>query len=834
MIKQLKYGKNWRFLSRLTGQRNESGQSLIILAFAFLGLIAMLGLALDLGLVYVERVRLKRTVDAAALAAVAELPSEEEAARRAIQYLAENGYNVANSNIYVAGCLQDGRQLYQTTSTDYLVNVPPSTVTIQPTSTLTISWQLFYPFQTPGQDGSLPPDNKKQTSFYIDTWSFQGDDRGTPKACSSGERISAGASIFGAANKIKIYGQVPVKMSFMQFFGFPEVVVSDSAVAQSASSLDVVVAMDSTGSMEFDTICYGCWERCDSSNVSAACAADGDSIYSAYPRNGRGFPYNYYTTTMQSLIYGNGGITATHTPGQPKPSGANNYIVLEAEFYSNNTSVWDPAYRPSDRGYWAIQRQSGTTATSIDNRPGFVRHHPYYQTSDSLKPFGHRYLLADAQGTTQYTPPRLEYDFIPTWPSTATTYIHFKTQYFSDSRNTDPDNEFFWGINNADGTVDVSPQSAVGGSSNTNYSAGSSWSWVTVNAGTLTKNMTHTLNIWAGSPGYAIDRIIITSQSLEDSPADLRSQPATPGSAQRLAADPCNVIFGLYVLPNQCTYITLYNATNNLNDPLFGDLQPIRGAKESVKAFFMRLDPDIDQAGFVDFDTTGRQASQLECQRAARARKGSPPQLPLYPGGMPGGQDYDETNCSDAPVSNIPPISYTLVISGVEAATAGDNTDIADGMRQSLWELGIATDNDGAQSNNCNWTKSGNTWVIGGSSHCGRGQAATPVIVVMTDGAPTDSSPGDNSECTVAPNPKPYDTYPTGDDKFDCIMYYAQQAANHGVIVYTIGLGAGADSDLLKAVADLSHGTYYYAPSAAQLNLIFDQILANIYVSLVQ
>jgi len=73
---------------------NQKGQSIIILAFAFLGLIAMLGLALDLGLVYIERTRIKRAVDAATLAAVVELPNEENAYLRAIAYLDENGYQL--------------------------------------------------------------------------------------------------------------------------------------------------------------------------------------------------------------------------------------------------------------------------------------------------------------------------------------------------------------------------------------------------------------------------------------------------------------------------------------------------------------------------------------------------------------------------------------------------------------------------------------------------------------------------------------------------------------------------------------------------------------------
>mgnify|MGYP001370543950 FL=1 len=97
--------RRWRnrFADKTTAQK---GQSLIIITFAFLGLIAMLGLALDLGLVYIEQVRVSRTADAAALAGVVELPFEEEAMRRAIEYIELNGYQVGvDTEVRVRGCI---------------------------------------------------------------------------------------------------------------------------------------------------------------------------------------------------------------------------------------------------------------------------------------------------------------------------------------------------------------------------------------------------------------------------------------------------------------------------------------------------------------------------------------------------------------------------------------------------------------------------------------------------------------------------------------------------------------------------------------------------------
>jgi Flp pilus assembly protein TadG len=50
-------------------RRNEKGQVLIIVVFAIIGLVAFVGLVVDLGLVYISYGQLRRSVDAAALAA---------------------------------------------------------------------------------------------------------------------------------------------------------------------------------------------------------------------------------------------------------------------------------------------------------------------------------------------------------------------------------------------------------------------------------------------------------------------------------------------------------------------------------------------------------------------------------------------------------------------------------------------------------------------------------------------------------------------------------------------------------------------------------------------
>ncbi len=78
-------------------------------------------------------------------------------------------------------------------------------------------------------------------------------------------------------------------------------------------------------------------------------------------------------------------------------------------------------------------------------------------------------------------------------------------------------------------------------------------------------------------------------------------------------------------------------------------------------------------------------------------------------------------------------------------------------------------------------------------------------------------------------------------------MYYAYQAYNNGVTLYTIGVGSGTDPDILQAMATGSYtadggvtrtyfngnGVYYAAETPDQLAAIFEQILDSIVVRIV-
>ena len=73
--------------------------------------IALLGLALDLGLVYVRRIQLSRAVDAAALAAVVELPDVDAAEATATRFFHANGFPGADPNVVPGTGLQQSNWL---------------------------------------------------------------------------------------------------------------------------------------------------------------------------------------------------------------------------------------------------------------------------------------------------------------------------------------------------------------------------------------------------------------------------------------------------------------------------------------------------------------------------------------------------------------------------------------------------------------------------------------------------------------------------------------------------------------------------------------------------
>jgi hypothetical protein len=85
----------WKRSRKLTGL-SQKGQILVIVALVLVGLIAIIGLALDVGLFFISHARLRRAVDAAALAGALQYREgyqPADLAQAALEMLALNGVN---------------------------------------------------------------------------------------------------------------------------------------------------------------------------------------------------------------------------------------------------------------------------------------------------------------------------------------------------------------------------------------------------------------------------------------------------------------------------------------------------------------------------------------------------------------------------------------------------------------------------------------------------------------------------------------------------------------------------------------------------------------------
>lgn len=88
-------------------QKREKGQILVVLALTFIGLVAIIGLAIDTGYMYVSYARLRRGVDAAALGATSQYKKNATAAdleKSAREFLVLNGVPDDNLTAQVETC----------------------------------------------------------------------------------------------------------------------------------------------------------------------------------------------------------------------------------------------------------------------------------------------------------------------------------------------------------------------------------------------------------------------------------------------------------------------------------------------------------------------------------------------------------------------------------------------------------------------------------------------------------------------------------------------------------------------------------------------------------
>ena len=717
------------------------GQSLVIVTFAFVGILAFVGLAVDLGWVYVERIRVAQAADAAALAGASELPLEEPAYRRALVYLQENGYDHEADDV-----------------------------------------QVIY------NDPSRPPDDDLYIStIWVDTaYSRDGDEPDT-------------------SDRIRVRVRRRVFMTFMQFIGFRYVPVEATAQAENINNIDTVIVYDRSGSMQFDTLCFGCWE-------SSAAQYPSGVIYPLF--------WSATESDVPDHCLDNNQYDKTGDPDDIQEGEI--YIVIEAELYSRLSVAYTrPTTNPLRitraittpyKTYWVMQRNAyneyydtdvGAMGWDVDtgatewNGGAYLSHHPFadYRTTSGLgvvctwddvsDGYCRRDLPADAEGP--FPAPRVDYDF--TVPREDTYYIWVRGQGGS---STD-DRNIFWG---RDGQL----YGQEGGFPDGAYydgARGDAWEWRRLGRGERGNEGdavsfitgTHTLNLWAGGPGFDVDRIIITTDSSSSLSPDVRGMPPHDGRTG-LACDSCDPRFAGrpggyqgegYYRPN-CPVDQRYDA-------IYDDHQPIRGALEAAKYFVSRLDPRLDQVGYVPYSDQAEIRNQLECVR----HRGSP--------------NLDSPSCNPSACSPgaEPPcdedcgcfagVFTNTVLYELDRTRTGNYTNIAHGMKQGIQTLGVEDDSPPPYGRP-------------GSAH---------VMVLLTDGVANRTPPGDS--CGGAE---------------ECVRYYAGVARNENIVIYTISLGRSSDRALMTEVANLTQGRSYYAPTTDRLNEIFDELYERIFLRLIR
>jgi hypothetical protein len=736
----------------------ERGQSLILVAFGIFALLGFVGLAVDVGISYVDRVRVRRAADAAALAAASELPLEAAAQVRALEYLEANGYpcglvvqNVGENLVY--SCNDPGTQ---------------------------VEVNAGYP----GSYVSGPGAEAAQRVIRINTIAYRDD-------------------VFAAdtANRVEVNVQQRSPVFFMRIFGYDTISVNGRAVGENINNLDVTLVFDVSGSMEFDTLCYGCWTP-----ISGQ----------IYPEGARWpLPWNGPANGPPAHCSGS---------GSPLTYSGRTYIIIEAEEYSRNNVPTSRDLYSRGMTYWVLQRNGGTNLSTTDlpsylrndsgsgalgrdSRGAFLAHFPYRNhvgadTSGSGSNCTWSDLLNGQMCLRDpwvyslggpYSTPRVDYDFQV--PTNGTWYVWVRGQ----GRDGGQGN-LMWGINrNPIGSVVSDGDTSFQARSGLLYNAADRdhWRWVRMGSQYLNTGTTYELNLWAGGVGMAIDRIIITTDSRTPNDAangtsGLTSQVLNNTSnidnhRTDRACDPCDERFGGWPdgpggnQPPRCVipgFPVDHPSNFRFLHDIFDDEQPIRGAKEAAARFIERFDPRYDQVGYVTYSSNANIVSELECVRRL-------------------GVD----NCTaDVIAAN--------VTSRVRASNAGGSTNIPQGLR-----LGIDV-------------------LSSKSGHYGRPGAAH-ILVFMTDGE-TNVLSGIDPVCYAQDYWPQNGSDTTINRSKDCAVYYARQARNNGIVIYSITLGDGADIELMQFIAELTGGVHRHAPRPEQLDPIFDELYNRIFLRLVE
>jgi hypothetical protein len=780
-----------RQLARRLG-RAQSGQSLIIIAVASMGLVIVVGLAIDLGLVYTERIRLGRACDAAALAAAQELPNKGNAERRAIEYLEQNGYGPL--------------ALVGETSLS-------STWTDSRGGTFTITMRSGGVVE-----GVQLPIDKIEVAGRVDVQL----------------RLMLVANLFG--------------------FNFDKVPVLAGATAENVNKLDVVIVYDASASMNDDTYCHTCFNTDLRVNPPPECygcyIASPDYEYPAGQRMALPLPHEF-CAEQEVLDYNGSQILVSEAEwfsnSTSVAGGRNDYH--RATYTDINTTFWvlqrvQDSYASGHRFDCDQTRYDCSAYLEDDYRGAHMMHLPWlyeisgHDSTDDAPRLDYQFDIPTAGNWWVWIRAQCG-----PWPGDADRVDGCTVHWGVDGNRVGSSNSGQFGQTTSScyvgtETVPCYPPREGG-------ARGNQWKWVRLGSLSADRAGTREVNLWGGGTGFRLDKIVLTTHpeppgdAVDRAPVFIRETtpewdevkadsyqtywvdengngrhdrnepsggPPDTGGRKGMACDPCNPIYGARV-PEEGESV----ACDNTQDDMLDDAQPIRAAKEAAKGFLHRMRARVDQVGFVEFKDDATIMRELNCA----VRTGMPEGLGVWDPET--GPDPAWTWCFD----------HRTDANGYEGPRD---------MRQDSGSVIAGIESMSVDADRV-WTNTGDGMLKGmevlSADHNGR-TYALKFMILMTDGVPN-RYPG--NECRRDDLwPYPHDPPDTQIDRAkDCVIYYAQEAKARNIAIFTVGLGRAAkqEEDLLSEIADITGGEYFYAQTAGELEQKLQQIADRIFLRLV-
>lgn len=230
-----------------------------------IGVMVLVCLAVDLGRIYLVRLRVRSAVDVAVLGASIELPLESAAHERALTILQEYQYNW-EAPYWMEELLPADVVRWLSQLLDIKL----------PAILSDVEWREVRVVINPGDPmGSAfgPPESDAVLAIWIDT---------------AFSRDASAAEPIDTANAIRVTARERVPTVFLWLVGIGQVPVEHSAEAETWVNEMVVVVSDISGDVGFSALCSGCWTsgcayddcwtRCSVENAPTVCAGRSTAV----------------------------------------------------------------------------------------------------------------------------------------------------------------------------------------------------------------------------------------------------------------------------------------------------------------------------------------------------------------------------------------------------------------------------------------------------------------------------------------------------------------------------------------------------------------------------